>query len=115
MSKYKNSTVAKFNNRKAEDHNLFTKSLYAQYKKLLPKTYKRDHSKNLMNLQTPFHGNHPIYTRYVEKRFLQMVDQGPISMDKMRSLQDSLRTGIEKIQNSGKYLRLNDFFKKNGY
>lgn len=43
-----------------------------------------------------------------------MVEEGPVSMNKMKGLQNSLRSGIKKIKDDGKHERLNDAFKSDG-
>ena len=100
---------------KSNEHHLFTKQLYERYKDVLPKKYERDHSENMITLPTPFHGNHPAYTKYVESNFNDMQKSGNVSMDGMRSLQNNLRKDIEVIKKDGNYTNMNDYYKDLGY
>ena len=77
--------------------------------------YFRNHPENLIRLHTPFHGNHPAYTNFVDEKFLRLLNNDPVTMKQMKDLQSSLRKGGEKIRDEGKVQRLNDYFKSLGY
>lgn len=69
-------------------------------KKALDKT-------NLIDLDKPFHGNHPSYNEYVTKRIKELGDN--VSNSDLKKLQEELRGEIAKAQKSGN--NLNDYFK----
>jgi hypothetical protein len=98
-----------------QKHHLIPKAVFKRYKNLLPAGYKRDHLANLMTLSTPFHGNHPSYSRYVESQLSSLLQNGPITMSQMTGLQTHLRTKLDSIQKSGAYERFNQYFKDLGY
>ena len=98
-----------------QKHHLFTKELHAEFKGTLPAGYKRDHGQNLIDLPTPFHGNHPSYTNRVREGFNEMRGKGPITMDGMKSFQNSLKSEIESIKNQGEYDILNNAYKDQGF
>jgi A nuclease family of the HNH/ENDO VII superfamily with conserved AHH len=98
-----------------QKHHLIPKGVFKRYKNLLPDEYKRDHAANLMTLLTPFHGNHPSYSRYVESKLNGLLQNGPITMDQMVNLQKHLKNKVDSINRSGAYERFNQYFKDLGY
>lgn len=63
---------------------------------------------NLIDLQRPFHGNHPSYNDYVRKQLTNLKMGGDITLDNIRALQTDLRNKISQAQKSGK--TLNSYF-----
>ena len=68
---------------------------------------------NLLDLDKPFHGNHPKYNDYVEEE-INNLKKGGLTLEKIKTLQDNLRNHIEKaLENFKKTgITLNDYFKK---
>ena len=65
---------------------------------------------NLIDLDTPFHGNHPKYNEYVSKKIIKLTNEGDLKLDDINTLQNNLRNEIGKAQASGK--NLNEHFGK---
>lgn len=67
-----------------------------------------------MNLDTPFHGNHPKYNDYVNMRIKALIDEGNLSLGEIRKLQDELKGHIVEAFDNFKKTdeKLNDYFKK---
>ena len=65
---------------------------------------------NLIDLDTPFHGNHPKYNEYVSKKITKLTNEGDLKLDDINTLQNNLRNEIGKAQASGK--NLNEHFGK---
>ncbi|MFW0739748.1 RHS repeat-associated core domain-containing protein [Flavobacterium sp. T12S277] len=63
---------------------------------------------NLIELETPFHGNHPKYNEFVTNELKSLKEAGKLDLDNVSKLQNTLRDQIAKAQESG--LNLNDFF-----
>ena len=57
---------------------------------------------NLIDLDTPFHGNHPKYNEYVSKKITKLTNEGDLKLDDINTLQNNLRNEIGKAQASGK-------------
>jgi RHS repeat-associated protein len=98
-------------------HHLIPQAVYKQFKKDLKKIkgYSQavnhklaKNRNNLIDLDTPFHGNHPNYNDFVAKELQSLKDAGKLDLDNVSKLQNTLRDQIAKAQNSG--LNLNDFF-----
>lgn len=98
-------------------HHIIPKEVFIKFKKDLKsvKGYIQNATKkakdvtNLIDLKTPFHGNHPKYSDYVIERLEKIVKEG-IDIDKIRDLQNELRNHIADALKSGK--NLNDYFKE---
>ena len=63
---------------------------------------------NLIDLQRPFHGNHPSYSDYVRQQLTNLRDTNSFTLDNVRKLQADLRDKIAQAQKSGK--TLNGYF-----
>lgn len=64
---------------------------------------------NLIDLDKPFHGNHPAYSQYVREAVEDLKAKGNLTLQGLRDLQDELRGKINDAKGSGK--NLNDHFK----
>lgn len=64
---------------------------------------------NLIDLDKPFHGNHPAYSAYVKDKISELIKNKKLSLTELRNLQDELRSKINAAKASGK--NLNDYFK----
>ncbi|MWW26846.1 DUF6531 domain-containing protein [Algibacter lectus] len=64
--------------------------------------------KNLIDLETPFHGNHPKYNDYVKGRIQKLKDADILDLDNVSNLQKDLRSKISDAKESGK--TLNEYF-----
>ena len=65
---------------------------------------------NLIDLDRPFHGNHPQYNDYVRKRLKKLKKKGNFNITEIKKLQDELRKHIDDALNSD--MNLNDYFKE---
>ena len=99
-------------------HHIIPNAVYKKFRKQLKsikgyvqaKAHKNATNRtNLIDLEAPFHGNHPKYNRYVEMELnkLKNTPEG-LTLENVSKLQNELRDMIGKAQNSGK--TLNDFF-----
>ena len=64
---------------------------------------------NLIDLDKPFHGNHPAYSQYVREAIEDLKANNNLTLKGLRNLQDDLKKKIGEAQKSGK--NLNDYFK----
>jgi len=65
---------------------------------------------NLKKLPTPFHGNHPQYSKYVGGRIEALGRNGNINEGSLRALQKDLNSMLNKAYDSG--VKLNDYFRQ---
>jgi RHS repeat-associated protein len=101
-------------------HHIIPNQIYRQYSTAFDKVggYAQNISKtgidksNLINLNTPFHGNHPKYNDYVRGRVGELVRTGNLNLKSIKELQREMHGHIKNAQLSGK--TLNDYFKE-GY
>lgn len=70
-----------------------------------------NHIDNLMDLPTPFHGNHPQYNKYVTKQLgnLKDISQGSIQT-LQQDLSNMINSAYKNYQNTGE--NLNEYFRK---
>ncbi len=73
-------------------------------------TKKAMDKSNLIDLDKPFHGNHPKYSDYVNKSVKDLVDNNNLNLKSIRKLQDEMLGHIGDALKSGK--NLNDYFKE---
>jgi hypothetical protein len=72
--------------------------------------FKLNHKKNLIDLPFPFHANHPSYTNYVRRA----IGKKP-TLENLIDLEGEMIKQINKIHGSGKYKKLNDYYKGLGF
>jgi RHS repeat-associated protein len=98
-------------------HHIIPQAVYKQFRKDFKKIkgYSQavnhrlaKNRNNLIDLDTPFHGNHPKYNEYVTKEIQSLKRAGKLDLDNVSKLQNTLRDQIADAQKSG--LNLNDFF-----
>lgn len=98
-------------------HHIIPQAVYKQFRKDFKKIkgYSQavnhklaKNRNNLIDLDTPFHGNHPKYNEYVTRKLNDLKLQQKFDLDNVSKLQNHLRDEIAKARNSG--LNLNDFF-----
>ena len=67
---------------------------------------------NLLDLDKPFHGNHPKYNDFVEEE-INNLNKGGLTLEKIKTLQDNLRNHIKNALDNFKRtgMNLNDYFK----
>ena len=65
---------------------------------------------NLIDLDRPFHGNHPQYNNYVRERLEELKKNGNFNITEIKKLQDELKKHIADALNSD--MNLNDYFKE---
>ncbi|AEK23236.1 Hypothetical protein Ccan_11200 [Capnocytophaga canimorsus Cc5] len=65
---------------------------------------------NLIDLDKPFHGNHPKYNEYVNERIKDLIKNNDLNLKSIKELQEELVNHINDAMKSGK--RLNDYFKE---
>ncbi|WP_259328633.1 AHH domain-containing protein [Bacteroides fragilis] len=63
---------------------------------------------NLIDLDKPFHGNHPSYSEFVERQLKKLIGDDNLNLSSVKKLQDELRSLIDKAKELGK--NLNDYF-----
>jgi hypothetical protein len=73
--------------------------------------FNLDHVKNLIDLPTPFHGNHPSYTRYVRKEIGKLQE---VTLEGLIDIQTEMTKQIQRIHSSGAS-KLNKFYKDLGF
>ncbi|RIY35167.1 hypothetical protein CKY20_11220 [Capnocytophaga canis] len=65
---------------------------------------------NLIDLDKPFHGNHPKYNEYVNERIKDLIKNNDLNLKSIKELQEELVNHINDAMKSGK--TLNDYFKE---
>ncbi len=100
-------------NCKNNKHHLVPQAVYKKYKDYFPENYNNHHYKNKLDLPTPFHGNHPSYSNSVKNKIKDIFEKnkGPLSMNDVKKLQNDLNVELSDLLKSGKYEKLNDFYK----
>ncbi|MBF0751759.1 MULTISPECIES: RHS repeat-associated core domain-containing protein [unclassified Pasteurella] len=63
---------------------------------------------NLIDLDRPFHGNHPSYNDFVREKLTKLRDTNSFTLENIKNLQTDLRRKIAQAQKSGK--NLNSYF-----
>ena len=74
------------------------------------KSTKATDKTNLIDLDRPFHGNHPQYNNYVRERLEELKKNGNFNITEIKKLQDELKKHIADALNSD--MNLNDYFKE---
>ncbi|MGJ8660372.1 MAG: AHH domain-containing protein [Cellulophaga fucicola] len=105
---------------KKQVHHIIPNAVYKLFRKDLKKVkgfvQAKAHKKaktrtNLIDLETPFHGNHPKYNDFVKNELRNLKKtEGKLTPENVTKLQNDLRDLIGEAQNSGS--TLNEFFKK---
>ena len=98
-------------------HHIIPQEIWKEFKSDLKKvsgyvqnvTKKAADMTNLIDLDKPFHGNHPSYSQYVREAVEDLKAKGNLTLQGLRDLQDELRGKINDAKGSGK--NLNDHFK----
>jgi len=77
----------------------------------------RDCGKNLKKLPNRFHGNHPAYSKWIEKKLEKLSNtKGGLTEEKINKLLDESKKEIykayENFKNTGGKENMNDYFKK---
>ena len=98
-------------------HHIIPNQIYREFSKSFDKVtdYAQNISKkgkditNLIDLDKPFHGNHPKYSDYVREQVSDLVNNNKLDIKNIRKLQDELLGHIDDALKSGK--SLNDYFK----
>ncbi|OXE99606.1 RHS repeat-associated protein, partial [Flavobacterium araucananum] len=105
-----NSTNIGINN----SHHLVPKAVFKALKRDLKALMKLGSKKNLINLTTPFHGNHPQYSAYVKNVLTELKNAGSLSKASIEVLQNDLRSIIsnaaKEYDKTGK--NLNEYFRQ---
>lgn len=99
-------------------HHIIPNQIYREFSKSFDKIadYAQNISKkakdvtNLIDLDKPFHGNHPKYSDYVREQVKDLVDNNNLNLKNIRKLQDEFLGHIDDALKSGK--SLNDYFKE---
>ncbi|WP_281921899.1 AHH domain-containing protein, partial [Flavobacterium collinsii] len=95
-------------------HHLVPKAVFKALKKDLKALMKLGSKKNLIDLTTPFHGNHPQYSIYVRNALDKLRSAGSLSKASIEALQGDLRAIINKASKeydkTGK--NLNEYFRE---
>lgn len=76
----------------------------------------RDCGKNLKKLPNRFHGNHPEYSKWIDRKLTELQKSGKLNKEEINKLIDEATKNINKaydnfIKTDGKE-NLNQFFKK---
>ena len=100
-----------------QKHHVIPKAVYRKYSKELSKIILRDSGKNLKKLPNRFHGNHPSYSKWIEKKLEYMRrSEGGITEERITKLTEEARVEINKaydnFKNTGGKEKMNDYFKK---
>jgi RHS repeat-associated protein len=111
------ATGAKFALKEVKQvHHLIPNQIFKENKAFLKEMgWVQSHSKNLMNLPVPFHGNHPSYNKYMREKMESILGNGGGNVQSMINLQNAMRKDIQNILNSGFNGNLNDYYKALGY
>ena len=96
------------------EHHLIPVAVFKQLKDDLKALMKLGSKKNFMSLTTPFHGNHPQFSKYVKNQILELKNAGSLTKASIESLQTNLRAMINKAASeydkTGK--NLNEYFRQ---
>lgn len=119
---YVSDTNSKFDFWGLDWHHIIPNQIYREFSTAFDSVteYAQNISKkgldktNLIDLDTPFHGNHPKFSDYVRERVEKLVKKG-MDIDSIRELQDELighiNDALENYKKTG--MNLNDYFKNN--
>ncbi len=99
-------------------HHIIPQQIYKQFKTAFDSVegYVQNISKkatdisNLIDLDKPFHGNHPKYNDYVREKVKDLVDTDNLNLKNIRKLQNEMLEHISNAKKSG--MKLNDYFKE---
>ena len=102
---------------KIQKHHIIPKAVYKRYEKKLTSIIMRDCGKNLKKLPNRFHGNHPAYSKWIEKKLEKLSNtKGGLTEEKINKLLDESKKEIykayENFKNTGGKENMNDYFKK---
>ncbi|MGC7560393.1 hypothetical protein ACPEEL_03725 [Pasteurella sp. PK-2025] len=61
---------------------------------------------NLLDLQRPFHGNHPPYNEFLREQLTRLRDTNSFTLENIRNPQTELKNKIAQAQKSGKNLNV---------
>ncbi|MDO6855327.1 RHS repeat-associated core domain-containing protein, partial [Cellulophaga lytica] len=112
-----NSEVDIFGLSCTQVHHIIPNAVYKYFRKDLKKikgfvqakAHKNAKTRtNLIDLETPFHGNHPKYNDFVKGRIQKLKDADMLNFDNISKLQNELRDKIGDALESGK--TLNQYF-----
>ena len=97
---------------KLQRHHIIPKAVYKEFKSDLKGLMKRDGIENLINLPTPFHGNHPQLNEFVSNRISTLKRTG-LNEGSIRALQNDLRGMINQALDNYKATgqNLNEYFR----
>lgn len=106
----------KFENLPSQNHHLIPNQIYKEFKNELDELdWIQNEEENLMKLPTPFHGNHPSYSNFVRQEMQKIMEKSSNKIKDLKQLQTDLRGLINNVHKSGKFERLNSYFKALGY
>ena len=99
-------------------HHIIPQQVYRQFKTAFDYVdgYVQNVSKkatdtsNLIDLDKPFHGNHPKYNDYIRGKVQGLIDADSLNLNEIRRLQEEMLEHISNARKSG--LNLNDYFKE---
>ncbi|MGZ3861142.1 MAG: AHH domain-containing protein [Flavisolibacter sp.] len=104
------------NEPKYHEHHLIPNKIYTEFKNELQELdWVQDEEENLMKLPVPFHGNHPSYSGFVKKEVQKILESSTNKLKDLKQLQKDLRDLIQNVHDSGRYERMNHYFKSLGY
>jgi RHS repeat-associated protein len=76
--------------------------------------WNQNHPNNLMELPTPFHGNHPAYNNYIGNQLGNILKSGG-GLNDIINLQKTTAGQISNILDNGLVERLNQYYKSIGF
>ncbi|SDD44111.1 DUF6443 domain-containing protein [Niabella drilacis] len=99
-----------------QKHHVIPNKIYREYEQVLSSAgWVQDAGINLKKLPTPFHGNHPAYSRRVKQGVEQLIQNNNLNKQSLMQLQHELRQEINSIYLNGGYKRMNDYYKSLGF
>jgi RHS repeat-associated protein len=100
------------NSAKIHKHHLIPKKVFKETAELA-NVMKRDIGQNLKKLPSGFHGNHPSYSDYVQRRITEMIENGTLNEQNIKVLQKDLSSRINQAYDNYKVTgeNLNTYFK----
>ena len=99
-------------------HHIIPQQAYRQFKTIFDSidgcvqniSKKAADTSNLIDLDKPFHGNHPKYNDYIRGKVQGLIDADSLNLNEIRRLQEEMLEHISNARKSG--LNLNDYFKE---
>ncbi len=97
---------------KIHKHHLVPKKVFKDNPELI-NLLLRDSGQNLKKLPAGFHGNHPSYSEYVQRRITEMKNNGTLNEQNIKVLQKELTSRINQAYDNYKVTgeNLNTYFK----